>query len=417
MLLGYIDSINTQNIRGWAGDQDNPTAKAEIAIVLDGKIIAQGRADLKRPDLKKFGDDGKMGFDISLPPGEDSDKNSGKLQVMATLADRTIELTPSVRPQKGYQTFADQQGASSSSEKLKCLHLPERMDGKSVLDLGCNEGFFCMDAIRRGAARVVGIDCNKEFIQKAGQRDPASEYICTSWWDLPDEKFDYIYFLSAIHYEKDPGLLLQKLLNHLKPDGKLILELGIIFSHPTRGWWRIQRHDAAWRYPTYDYLCDNLLSGYSVRHVSRSVNQAGDPVVRHVIQATPKRLTVILIGGKSGTGKSSIAKDLANGRTVINFSIDHWLLEVSTIKLPQDKTNPIYEMIIKNLDAAHIQQFMATLSPREHEYLVDALITALPSDADCILLEGNEIEYGSIKQMIINRLRARHYKVWLMEKQ
>ena len=36
--------------------------------------------------------------------------------------------------------------------------LPLRLDGVSFLDVGCYEGDICAEAVRRGAAQVVGID-------------------------------------------------------------------------------------------------------------------------------------------------------------------------------------------------------------------------------------------------------------------
>ena len=36
--------------------------------------------------------------------------------------------------------------------------IPQDLRGKSVLDIGCNGGFFSMQMKRRGADRVLGID-------------------------------------------------------------------------------------------------------------------------------------------------------------------------------------------------------------------------------------------------------------------
>ena len=37
-------------------------------------------------------------------------------------------------------------------------YLPIRLEGKTVLDVGCNCGLFCIQAVREGAAKVVGIE-------------------------------------------------------------------------------------------------------------------------------------------------------------------------------------------------------------------------------------------------------------------
>ena len=41
--------------------------------------------------------------------------------------------------------------------------LPARLDGRTVLDVGCNGGFYAMEMKRRGAARVLGIDSDRLF--------------------------------------------------------------------------------------------------------------------------------------------------------------------------------------------------------------------------------------------------------------
>jgi tRNA (mo5U34)-methyltransferase len=47
----------------------------------------------------------------------------------------------------------------------KCL--PESLRGKSVLDVGCNAGFYAIEAKRRGAARVLGVDGQRQHVRQA----------------------------------------------------------------------------------------------------------------------------------------------------------------------------------------------------------------------------------------------------------
>jgi 2-polyprenyl-3-methyl-5-hydroxy-6-metoxy-1,4-benzoquinol methylase len=44
---------------------------------------------------------------------------------------------------------------------------PESFTGKSVLDVGCNAGFFSFVAAERGAGYVCGIDANEKYIAQA----------------------------------------------------------------------------------------------------------------------------------------------------------------------------------------------------------------------------------------------------------
>ncbi|HMG05844.1 MAG TPA: DUF1698 domain-containing protein [Chthoniobacterales bacterium] len=45
--------------------------------------------------------------------------------------------------------------------------LPADLEGKSVLDVGCNAGFYSVEAKRRGAKRVLGVDAQRKHIRQA----------------------------------------------------------------------------------------------------------------------------------------------------------------------------------------------------------------------------------------------------------
>lgn len=49
-------------------------------------------------------------------------------------------------------------GEDASLSKLPKFHLPDRLDGRTVLDIGAWDGFFSFEAERRGASRVVAVD-------------------------------------------------------------------------------------------------------------------------------------------------------------------------------------------------------------------------------------------------------------------
>ncbi|MBV9969223.1 MAG: DUF1698 domain-containing protein, partial [Xanthobacteraceae bacterium] len=45
--------------------------------------------------------------------------------------------------------------------------VPGDLSGCSVLDIGCNGGFYSIEMKRRGAARVLGIDADHDYIAQA----------------------------------------------------------------------------------------------------------------------------------------------------------------------------------------------------------------------------------------------------------
>jgi tRNA (mo5U34)-methyltransferase len=45
--------------------------------------------------------------------------------------------------------------------------LPADLTGKTVLDIGCNAGFYSIEMKRRGAKRVLGIDSDDRYLAQA----------------------------------------------------------------------------------------------------------------------------------------------------------------------------------------------------------------------------------------------------------
>lgn len=213
-----------------------------------------------------------------------------------------------------YQTFSDQNGASRSSEKLARLGLPNTLIGKSVLDLGCNEGFFCIEAKRRGATYVMGIDQNPRVIEsariKAENAQLEIDFIESTMDALPDRQFDIILLMSALHYIPAPAALLRYLRNFLTPAGMLILEAGVHTGLHGRTVGRALRSIDERLFPTHDLLLGTWLKGYSVRRIGSSVPQIGDPVPRFVFHCRTALTNVMLIVGNGGIGKSTLASQL-----------------------------------------------------------------------------------------------------------
>jgi SAM-dependent methyltransferase len=206
-----------------------------------------------------------------------------------------------------YQTFPDVRGDSRTLDKLMALHLPV-LEGRSFLDVGCNEGFFCGFAKFAGAVRSVGLDRSGEFIERARRRFPDCEFHCQSWDYLPDGPFDVILLASALHYAEDQPALLHRLVEHLSRDGVLVLELGLVASQNSE-WVKVTRGiDERW-FPSLMKLRE-ILAPYASKWMGPSVNQAGDPVERHVVHVSHRRPVVYLLMQPPGHGKSSVASKL-----------------------------------------------------------------------------------------------------------
>src|SRR3954464_13113584 len=72
--------------------------------------------------------------------------------------------------------------------------------GRSVLDIGCNAGFYSMEMKRRGASRVLGIDSDDEYLTQARfaaeVNEMEIEFRNLSVYDVASlgEKFDVVLF-------------------------------------------------------------------------------------------------------------------------------------------------------------------------------------------------------------------------------
>ncbi len=206
-----------------------------------------------------------------------------------------------------YQSFPDAAGGSRTLDKLKALHLPG-LEGRSFLDVGCNEGFFCGFARFQGAARAVGIDRSAEFIARARARFPECEFHHQGWGQLPEEAFDVILLASALHYADDQPALVHALVDRLSPDGTLVIELGIASSRKAE-WTRVKRGIDEREFPSMPMLRE-MLADYAWKWMGPSVPQDGDPVPRHVVHVSRRRPVAYLLMQPPGYGKSSLASGL-----------------------------------------------------------------------------------------------------------
>jgi tRNA (mo5U34)-methyltransferase len=113
--------------------------------------------------------------------------------------------------------------------------LPEDLAGKSVLDVGCNAGFYAIEAKRRNAARVVGIDSQRLHIRQARFAARALgldiAYERMSVYDLSRHRvgrFDVTLALGLIYHCKHVVLALERLFQ--VTGGLLILESAVLPS-------------------------------------------------------------------------------------------------------------------------------------------------------------------------------------------
>jgi tRNA (mo5U34)-methyltransferase len=102
--------------------------------------------------------------------------------------------------------------------------LPEDLTGKSVLDIGCNAGFYSIEMKKRGAARVVGIDSDDRYLAQARlAAEVLGHEIEFAKLDVYDvgalgEKFDLVIFMGVLYHLRHPLLALDLIHEHVAGD-------------------------------------------------------------------------------------------------------------------------------------------------------------------------------------------------------
>ena len=92
--------------------------------------------------------------------------------------------------------------------------LPADLTGKSVLDIGCNGGFYAIEMKRRGAARVLGVDFDEDYLAQARFAAAVTgqdiEFAKLSVYDLGalGERFDLVIFMGVLYHLRHPLLAL-----------------------------------------------------------------------------------------------------------------------------------------------------------------------------------------------------------------
>jgi tRNA (mo5U34)-methyltransferase len=116
---------------------------------------------------------------------------------------------------------------------VKWQHLKDRIPadlrGCSVLDIGCNAGFYSLEMKRRGADRVLGIDYDDRYLAQARFASEVSnldiEYRRMSVYEVGElrEKFDIVLFLGVLYHLRYPLLALDMIREHVVRD-KLVFQ-------------------------------------------------------------------------------------------------------------------------------------------------------------------------------------------------
>jgi SAM-dependent methyltransferase len=417
-IVGFVEQVFSHHVTGWAADADDGS-DITVRLQCDGRILSATLPAFPRGDVETtLNTRRRTGFYLAHENIRELLRDGAFIEA-GTEQLGYVRLEPvagafEAKAQR-YQDFGgNDAGDSKSQAKLEAVqlgfldHLKSR--GVRVLDLGCNEGFFCEAIARRlDAAYVLGIDSNEEYVERARTRFPQFDFRHQTWWQVDEGEFDVILFLSAVHYEKDQAGLFKVLSRKLRPGGVLILECGIadaLMVHPEEKWVIAHRPDGLFRYPTYNHLVNGLLSPFSVKYIEKSVAQDGDPVGRHVLHCWSKRQNIILLSGESGRGKTELTRDLGQLPDVQTIHTDLLILRLLTDRYLESsglalRLRRFFEWPANIQLVQHYLQDNGLI-----EQYLDLLMLTIDRDCATVIIEGAFLSYPAVFDALSGRLTA-----------
>ncbi len=124
--------------------------------------------------------------------------------------------------------------------KSLAASIPADLTGATVLDVGCNGGFYSVEMKRRGAERVLGIDVDQRYLAQA--RFAAEtlgleiEFETRSVYEVDQiaGQFDYVLFMGVLYHLRYPMFALDKVVK--KVGRQLIFQTMVRGSENARAW-------------------------------------------------------------------------------------------------------------------------------------------------------------------------------------
>jgi len=102
--------------------------------------------------------------------------------------------------------------------------IPRDLSGMTVLDIGCNGGFYSIEMKRRGAARVVAIDFDPVYLAQARFAAQINEleieFHSMDVYQIAAlrERFDLVLFMGVFYHLRHPLLALDLIHEHVARD-------------------------------------------------------------------------------------------------------------------------------------------------------------------------------------------------------
>lgn len=226
----------------WEGTALQPLAAQLPDLVANG-LSPQRYGDLPRwqeqlnllpavPDARATLDQSRVGVSCADTPG---------IETLAALESALRGLHPWRKgPFKILGVHIDTEWRSDWKWDRLCEHISP-LAGRTVLDVGCGNGYHCWRMRGAGAAQVIGIDPSPLFVVQfhALQHyigDPAVNLLPMGIESLPPamHAFDTVFSMGVLYHRRSPLQHLRQLQGCLRPGGELVLETLVVEGDETR---------------------------------------------------------------------------------------------------------------------------------------------------------------------------------------
>lgn len=136
----------------------------------------------------------------------------------------------------------DVPSAYENKSKLEALfgaRVGDEVRGKVVVDFGCGRGHEIVELAERGAARVIGIEVNPRWIDKAtrhiAQHGFSDRCVVIAASIDAGAAADVIICLDSFEHFENPEAVLGTMHRLLKPGGCVLVAFGPLWYHPYGG--------------------------------------------------------------------------------------------------------------------------------------------------------------------------------------
>ena len=135
-----------------------------------------------------------------------------------------------------YENFSEAYSDSKQSDAVRLIEAPSllniigKVEGLTVLDLACGDGFYSRKLKEKGAAAVTGVDISAAMIKLARHRESLVpqkiQYRCDDVLTMPVlGAFDLVVAAFLLHYSKDVNeldLMCQNICINMASNGRLV---------------------------------------------------------------------------------------------------------------------------------------------------------------------------------------------------